>query len=155
MRDYSKRYFLTASLAVLATGCFCDISAAQHASPVPGKRVALSGYDPISYFDPGQPEKGSGNFTFAFDDAVYWFKNERNRARFAADPERHAPQYQGFCTLTLAAGQKAEADPESWSIKDGKLFVFGSKSAVPRFNQNAFAIVDKANANWRTLHAAK
>jgi YHS domain-containing protein len=151
----SRRSFLNASAAILAVGLCAGGSRAQNTPPASGMRVALNGYDPISYFNPGHPEKGSAEFSFAFDDAVYWFKSAEHRTMFAADPERYAPQFEGFCAMTIAAGEKAEADPEAWSISDGKLFVFRTKAVIPKFNQNPTNVITQANANWPTLHAAK
>ena len=70
---------------------------------------------------------------------------------FAADPERYAPQFKGYCALSVARGLKIEADPEAWTIWNGKLFVFGSKDAVPEFKANPGEIADKANATWASL----
>ena len=80
-----------------------------------GRRIAIGGYDPVAYFTDGQPQKGSEAFWFAFDDAVYLFKNADHRATFAADPERYAPQYAGFCAGGVSKGYKVEPDPEAWA----------------------------------------
>jgi YHS domain-containing protein len=114
-------------------------------------RTALWGYDPVSYFTVGHPEAGSVEFTFAFDDATYWFASEEHRKMFAADRERYAPQFKGYCALSVARGLKIEADPEAWTIWNGKLFVFGSKDAVPKFKANPGEIAAKANAAWASL----
>ena len=90
-------------------------------------RTALWGYDPVSYFTAGHPERGSAQFSFRFDDTTYWFASEEHRKMFVADPERFAPQFRGFCTLSVARGLKIEVDPEAWAIWNGKLYVFGSK----------------------------
>ena len=113
--------------------------------------LALRGYDPVSYFTPGHPEKGSPEFTYSFDDARYWFVSEEHRAMFAADPEHFAPQFAGYCAITVSRGAKYEADPEAWVIWDGKLFVFASKNGVPYFNAQPGEIADKAKAAWATL----
>jgi hypothetical protein len=70
---------------------------------------------------------------------------------FVADPERFAPQFRGFCTLSVARGLKIEVDPEAWAIWNGKLYVFGSKSGVPEFMANPGEIANKANAAWTSL----
>jgi hypothetical protein len=127
---------MRAAIPLIAIAVPGALRAAESPSPVAAKRVALSGYDPVSYFTEGHPEKGRSEFTFAFDDAIYWFKNVEHRAMFAADPEHYAPQYAGFCTITVSRGGKFEADPEAWKIWDDKLFVFGSKNG-PRCSPNA------------------
>jgi YHS domain-containing protein len=114
-------------------------------------RTALWGYDPVSYFTAGHPEAGSDEFTFGFDDATYWFASEEHRKMFAADPERYAPQFKGYCALSVAKGLKVEVDPEAWAIWNGKLYVFGTKDGLSDFKANPGAIVDKANAAWVSL----
>jgi hypothetical protein len=149
MQETRRRFLLAimpvASLAVLA-------SATAQTLPA-GRRVALGGYDPVAYFTDGQPQKGSEAFWFAFDDAVYLFKSAEHRAAFAADPERYAPQYAGFCAAGMSKGYKTEPDPEAWAILNGKLYVFQLKDRVPGFKQDT-AFIDKANSNWPGLKDA-
>ena len=121
----------------------------------PASEFALKGYDPISYFTDGKPTKGSSEFTFAFDDTTYWFKNAEHRDKFIADPERYAPQFDGFCALQLSRGLKVEADPEAWTITNGKLYVFSGKGGVPKFQEQPVAIAEKAGENWHQLRTAQ
>jgi YHS domain-containing protein len=121
---------------------------AQAESPT---RTALWGYDPVSYFTAGHPEPGSAEFSFPFDDTTYWFASNEHRKMFAADPERYAPQYKGYCALSVARGLKIEADPEAWAIWNGKLYVFGSKDALSAFKASPGEVADKANAAWVSL----
>ena len=140
--------------AVGATAVYCGSALAQHAPPSTS-RVALKGYDPISYFTDGKPEKGSSEFTFAFDDTTYWFKNAEHREKFAGDPERYAPQFDGYCAVQLSRGRKVEADPEAWTITNGKLYVFSGKPGVPIFQDQPVAIARKASENWPGLRATQ
>ncbi|MGB8400551.1 YHS domain-containing (seleno)protein [Bradyrhizobium sp.] len=155
MSNLSRRQILILAASISGVGARSPIAVAQQAKPGSSKRVALGGYDPVSYFDPGRPEQGSPQFSFDFDDAVYRFKSAEHMAKFVADPERYAPQYAGYCAITLAAGNTAEADPEAWSISNGKLYVFGAKEGARKFNANASVIVDTADANWKKIHEAK
>ena len=152
MGDLSRRCFVSAAMAVAFC---CGNAAAQNTSPIAGQRVALKGYDPISYFTDGKPEKGSSEFTFAFDDTTYWFKNAEHREKFAGDPERYAPQFDGYCAVQLSRGRKVEADPEAWTITNGKLYVFSGKGGVPKFQEQPVAIAEKAGENWHQLRTAQ
>jgi len=143
------------ALPALAIGLNGSLRAAQNPSPVPGKRVALAGHDPVSYFIRGRPDKGSREFWFAYDDTVYLFNSAKHRALFMADPERYAPQYHGYCTMKVSERERAEADPEAWVIVEGKLYVFRSKKGLARFNENRAEILSKADTAWQTLRAAK
>jgi YHS domain-containing protein len=147
MSDLSRRAFVSAAMVV----ALCSSALAQSAAPSAGQRVALKGYDPISYFTDGKPEQGSKEFTFAFDDTTYWFKSAEHRDKFAADPERYAPQFDGYCAIQLSRGHKVEADPEAWTITNGKLYVFSMKKGVPYFHKQPVAIAEKAKENWPKL----
>jgi YHS domain-containing protein len=147
MSDLSRRAFVSAVVSV----AFCTGALAQSAAPGASPRVALKGYDPVSYFTDGKPEQGSKEFTFAFDDTTYWFKNAAHRDKFASDPEHFAPQFDGFCAVQLSRGRKVEADPQAWTITNGKLYVFSGKGGVPIFHKEPVAIAEKAKENWPKL----
>ncbi|SEC20404.1 YHS domain-containing protein [Rhizobiales bacterium GAS188] len=147
MRYPSRRLLI---MAAMSSYVFAPSRRAEAGSP---GRVALSGYDPVSYFAAGHPEKGSAEFTYPFDGASYLFASEEHRRMFAADPERYAPQFNGHCAISVSRGIKIEADPEAWVIWNGKLFVFAAKEGVPEFNTNPGAIAGEAKAAWVKLKA--
>ena len=118
-----------------------------------GRRIALSGYDPVAYFEDGKPAKGSREFWYSFDDVVYIFRSAQHRAKFAANPERFAPQYDGYCAGGVSKGYKTEPDPEAWLIANGKLFVFEFKDRIPMFRKIIEDVAAKANANWPMVRA--
>jgi len=156
MSDLSRRAFVSAAVAVTLGAASVPLAldggvSAQNA-PTGGKaRVALKGYDPVAYFTDGKPEKGSKEFTFAYDDATYWFKSGPNRDKFASDPEHYAPQFDGYCAIQLSRGLKVEADPEAWTITNGKLYVFSKKKGVKKFKSEGMKIAEKAKENWPKL----
>ncbi len=152
MIDFSRRALLATILVLGAIAPLRAALAADNSSPAAGLRLALRGYDPVSYFQVGRPEKGSAEFSAPFDDAVYWFKNADHQAMFVADPDSYAPQYGGRCAIGVSRGRVLEPDPEAWTISDGKLYVFHSKSGVPLFQQQTAAIVEQATANWPGLY---
>lgn len=153
MTTLQRRAFLQMVLG--ATAATAGAPSATYAdTPPSGRRIAIGGYDPVSYFTDGRPEKGAHDFWYAFDDAVYLFRDANHRALFAGDPERYAPQYAGFCAGGVSKGYKTEPDPEAWAIVNGKLFVMQRKDFVPEFKRDAAAIIGKADSNWPTLGGA-
>jgi hypothetical protein len=72
---------------------------------------------------------------------------------FAADPDRYAPQYSGYCAMALSIGRKFEADPQSWAISNGKLYVFNAQKGMSVFAEDSGRIVANADANWAALKA--
>jgi hypothetical protein len=145
----SRRTFVA---KVACSGFLCGL--ANHAvasGPPEGRRIALNGYDPVAYFEDGGPAKGTSEFWFSFDDVIYLFRSAEHRAKFAADPERYAPQYEGYCAGGVSKGYRTEPDPEAWIIANGKLFVFEFKERVPDFRKDIDGVAARANANWPTL----
>src|SRR5437588_10321028 len=133
MEKFSRRVVIGALAALTAIASH----AAPAAEPAGGKseRVALQGYDPVAYFTDGHPEKGSAEFSASFDGATYWFRNAEHKALFTADPDRYAPRFNGYCTVMVSRGVKYEANPETWAIADGKLWVFGGKKGEEVFRE--------------------
>jgi hypothetical protein len=159
MTHPTRRLFLAVPAILLATALMGTRLLAQTTTgstpkppPTSQSRVALSGYDPVSYFTDGHPEKGTSQFTAAFDDVTYWFKSAEHRRLFIADPDHYAPQFDGFCAITVSRGAKAEPDPEAWTITDGKLYVFRTKQGPTVFSQQTASILEKAAQTWPTLH---
>ena len=148
MSGFSRRAFVAAA----AVAVFYGGRASAQSESAGGKRVALKGYDPMSYFTEGKPEKGTGEFTFAFDDATYWFKSAEHKAKFAAEPEHYAPQFDGYCAMQLSRGYKVEADPEAWTIVEGKLYLNYSQGVKKTWSEARSKYIDQAEKNWPALH---
>lgn len=132
-------------------GFFALEESAMAGELVDAPRVSLRGYDPVSYFTEGKPEKGDPAFRAEYDNATYWFKSSEHRSLFVTDPERYAPQFGGFCTIDLSRGLVTEPDPEAWAIADGKLYVFGKKRGPSLFAENGSEYVPLATKNWKEL----
>lgn len=111
---------------LMAMASFLGLAGAQAASASDAApRLALQGYDPVAYFVENRPVKGSPEFQKDWDGARYHFASAKNRESFAADPDRYAPQFSGYCSASVGYGRKNEGDPLTWKIVEGKLYVFG------------------------------
>ena len=111
--------------------------------------VALRGYDAVSYFEDGGPKKGSDEYAFGWSDAAWHFASAANRDRFAAEPERFAPQFGGFCAFAVSKGFTADPDPQAWHIGEGRLFVFADTKVrddwVAGLGEGSF---ERSKTNW-------
>jgi YHS domain-containing protein len=110
--------------------------------------VALKGHDPVSYFTAERPVKGTSSLNYDFDDSRYLFSTPKNKALFAANPDRYAPQFTGLCTMGLASGMKVEADPSNYLVRDGKLYVFSSAESRDIAARDP-AVIRKAHEAWK------
>ena len=82
---------------------------------------AIDGYDPVAYQTMGKPVEGSADYTYDWKGATWRFASAENRDMFAADPEKYAPAYGGYCAYGVAQDALVGIDPEAWSVVDGKL----------------------------------
>lgn len=114
-------------------------------------RTAVKGYDVVAYFEAGAPREGKSDFTHDWQGATWRFATAANRDAFAADPERYAPQYGGYCAYAVAKGATADVDPEAWKIVDGKLYLNLSKSIQARWEKDVPGYIARADANWPGL----
>ena len=110
--------------------------------------VALKGYDTVAYFTDGRAIKGSSKYLYNWNDASWYFSKPENRDLFAANPERYAPQFRGHCAYGLAKGKLVAADPEQWTIVDGKLYVNYNRTFRDSFRQDKAALIMEADNNW-------
>lgn len=118
-----------------------------------GNGVAISGYDPVAYFRQNAATKGNADYSASHDGATYHFASVENRDTFAADPEKFAPQYGGFCAYAVANGYTAKIDPEAFSVVEGRLFLNYSKGVRSRWLQDTAGYITKGDANWPALSA--
>ena len=152
MIELTRRFLVQAAIAAAFYGRWAarpSVAAEEGNAATP--RVAIQGYDPVAYFTDGRPVKGSAAFSFPFDEAVYYFASAEHQKMFAANPDRYAPQFSGYCAAGLSMGVKVEADPEAGVISDGKLYVFASKTGPALFAKDPAGMIAKADANWTTL----
>jgi hypothetical protein len=113
--------------------------------------LAIDGYDPVAYFVDGRARHGAPAFVHDWRGARWLFASAVNRDAFAADPERYAPQYGGFCAYGMAGGYRAPIDPDAWTVSGGKLYLNYSKAIRMLWSTDVKGYVAKADANWPTV----
>jgi hypothetical protein len=113
--------------------------------------LAVSGMDPVAYFVEGVPILGSGEFEYAWDGAVWRFKNEGNRGAFAAHPEVYAPRYGGYDPVRIARGVAVAGDPRLWSIAGERLYLFYTAETRQAFLDDPQGIVAIAESSWSSV----
>ena len=121
---------------------------------------AVSGFDVVSYFDANETEfdrglnyieQGNDKITASYNGAKYAFSSEENRARFVANPAAFAPQFDGHCVHGVSTNVKLPANPMSWEIVDGKLYLLRRVDMKPTWHENMIANIVQANDNWTDI----
>jgi enamine deaminase RidA (YjgF/YER057c/UK114 family) len=116
-------------------------------------RHAISGYDPVAYFTDRKPVPGVSEFEYVWHDARWRFSSASHRDLFVGDPNRYAPQYDGYCAggMSSDSPHKDTVDPEAWAIVDGKLYLTHTTRSLGRWQGNATENIKRADENWSTV----
>lgn len=118
-------------------------------------KLSISGYDPVAYFTEGKPVPGKSEFEYSWHKLRWRFANGEHRELFAKNPDRYAPQYDGYCAMGVAesgeVAHKDTVDPEAWAIVDGKLYLTHMPQAMDAWRQNPDQYVKQANENWAAV----
>lgn len=115
------------------------------------KELALRGYDPVSYFSPTGPKRGSQSFIVEHAGSKYAFHTRENAARFQASPERYTPQFGGNCAFGMAFGSKSSVDPNIWKIVGGKLYLHINAGTQRAWLKKQDNYIKRAETAWKTI----
>jgi YHS domain-containing protein len=113
--------------------------------------IAIKGYDPVAYFTDAKPVEGESDFEFTWMGATWRFASSAHRDLFAANPEKYAPQYGGYCAWAVSQGSTAGIDPDAWRIVDGKLYLNYSRKIQQQWEGDVPGNIQKADVNWPKL----
>ena len=147
------KIFITIFLLVISTTFF-----AQEYNLKNG--YIAQGYDVVSYFTNKKPLEGKKKYQTTFDGVKFQFSSEKNLQLFKANPKKYIPQFGGFCAYAVAAKNiKKDVDPESYDIRDGKLYLFYnawfSNKKENWLEEDTPKLQKKAEQNWVELKQKK
>ena len=110
--------------------------------------LALRGYDPVAYVESNSPTRGKPEHSFVHRGSKFLFASAANRAKFAAEPAKYAPQYGGYCALGTANGYKVSTQPDAFRVVGGKLYFNYNRDVLAMWSKDVPGYVAKADANW-------
>jgi YHS domain-containing protein len=110
--------------------------------------VALHGYDPVAYFTQGKPEKGMAQYSYLYKGSRFLFASAANEQKFAANPEKYAPQFGGFCAYGTANGIKVSTQPDAFAVVDGRLYLNHDLKVQERWDDDRKGNIALAEKNW-------
>ena len=119
------------------------------------KGYVAEGYDVVSYFENTAIE-GKKEFKTTYENASYKFSSEDNLNTFLNNPKKYIPQYGGYCAYAIAEkAKKVKIDPETFEIRDGKLYLFynswGTNTLELWLENNVKGLQKKADKNWEAI----
>jgi hypothetical protein len=113
--------------------------------------AAINGTDPVAYFDGAGPSAGQPDLAHDWMGATWRFASAVNRDVFAADPDRYAPAFGGYCAFAASRGYLAPTIPEAWAIHDGRLYLNASLRARELWLAELPGIIAAGEANWPAI----
>lgn len=150
-----KKLILVLFVALLATTTFAQTAVKRAAEFNLENKVAIQGYDPVTYFTQKKAVKGKTSITAAYDGVTYNFATQADKDLFLKNPAQYEPQYGGWCSYAMGAtGEKVEVNPETFKIVDGKLNLFYNayfNNTLKSWNKEETKLKAKADSNWKKI----
>ncbi|WP_298548636.1 YHS domain-containing (seleno)protein [uncultured Aquimarina sp.] len=145
-------------IVILFLGLITNVTAQQIDYNVK-KGFVAEGYDVTEYFN-NKAIKGDSKFITIHDNAKYKFASQENLEKFKNNPEKFVPQYGGYCAYAIGANaEKVDIDPETYEIRDGKLYLFYNSwgiNTLTKWNkEGAEDLKNKADINWQKIKTKK
>ena len=145
--------YLFALLCIVAlTSCAASPGRVLQTEPVAAlnahEMVGIKGYDAVSYFVNGKPEKGTAEFTTQWQGARWHFASAEHRDLFLANPQKYAPQFGGYCAFAVSRGTTADIDPKQWAVVNGKLYLNNNSFAQSLWNRERPGNIAAGEINW-------
>jgi hypothetical protein len=110
--------------------------------------LAISGFDPVAYFTEQAARPGRAEIELRHAGATWRFRNEGNRAAFAAHPKVFAPRFGGYDPMALARGSSTAGHPELWLVVEDRLYLFHSEAARSAFTDDPARALAGAERRW-------
>lgn len=144
---------IVAALALASVHCAVPLRAATTERVVANRHtgLAIDGFDPVAYFTDRAPLLGRAGFEVRHAGVTWRFRNEGNRAAFAADPEVYMPRFGGHDPVAVARGVAVPGHPSLWAIAEGRLYLFYSDEARAQFAEDPEQAIDAAERHWREV----
>lgn len=116
------------------------------------KGFVAEGYDVVSYFE-NKAENGEKEFIATYDGVKYKFISKNHLEAFNQNPKKYIPQYGGWCAYAIGANNtKYDINPETFEIRDGKLYLFYNSWGVNTLSkwkvENPEKLKQQADENW-------
>jgi hypothetical protein len=112
--------------------------------------LALSGYDPVTYYLPQGPKPGRADFEILWGGVAWRFASEANQVAFAANPAAFAPRIGGYDAEAASRGRVVEARTDLYLVRGERLYLFRSDATRARFLADE-TIARKSEERWLAL----
>jgi YHS domain-containing protein len=113
-------------------------------------RLMLKGYDVVSYFTDNKHALGKAEFRSVYEGITFQFATAEHKALFDKEPAKYLPQYGGYCADGILYGIPWGGDADTWSMKEGKLYIFGGQASKNAWELNLHDNYATADKMWNS-----
>jgi len=139
---------LLVSLTLALSGCSGMLAQNPSGSYKPVNAVAdnpeahlmLKGADVTAYFTQGKYVPGDAQYRSNYEGVDFRFASAQAKALFDKAPTQYLPQYGGYCANGVVYGIPWGGDADTWTLLNGKLYIFGGQGS-----KDAFLLDEKQN----------
>ena len=142
-------------VALLTATTHAQTSESNTSEQAKQSKLAIKGFDPVAYFESGKAIEGKKEITATFNNVVYYFSSESNKALFLKNPSYYEPQFGGFCAFGMSNGYEAPIQPEAFTIVDNKLYLNYNLKVKEMWLKEQSERIEKANVNWEKMKKEK
>ncbi len=144
----TRRALFALALAIPVAGTILRPAFADEPEVFAPGGVAISGYDPVAYFQQGQPVMGTASHALMWRGATWYFATAEAMEAFEMNPAAYAPQYGGYCAYAMSKGAIAPTVAEAFTIHDGRLYLNFSTEVRTIWAADIPGNVTRADGNW-------
>ena len=83
-----------------------------------------------------------------FEGQTFRLTNPMVKQMFDKEPAKYAPAYKGYCAAAVAKGMKLKANPELFTVENGKTYLFSTPAAKKMVDMDRTNMIAMANQNW-------
>lgn len=146
-----------AALAVALAGCGAMTAQNPSSSLKPVNAVAdeqdarlmLKGADVVAYFTQGKYMQGTPQFKSDYEGVTFRFSSAANKALFDKEPKKYLPEFGGYCANGIAYGIPWGGDADTFSMINGKLYIFGGQASKDGFEVDPVGNMALAEKYWK------
>lgn len=147
----------TIALAALLGGCGAMTAQNPSSSLKPvnavsdeqDARVILKGADVVAYFTQGKYVQGTPQIKSEYEGVTFRFSTAAHKALFDKEPKKYLPEFGGYCANGIAYGIPWGGDADTFSMINGKLYIFGGQASKDGFEVDLVGNMAQAEKYWK------
>ena len=112
-------------------------------------RVILKGADVVAYFTQGKYVQGTSQIKSDYEGVTFRFSTAAHKALFDKEPKKYLPEFGGYCANGVAYGIPWGGDADTFSMINGKLYIFGGQASKDGFEVDTVKNLALAEKYWK------